>query len=75
MSTKLWKLDPWLSVLTEYFLKFSVEEFKSIDEIIIAFNGKFSLRQYIPAKPSKSGCKMWGCIGITCFRYDFKIYE
>ena len=75
MSAKLLKLDPWLCVLIEHFLKFSAEQFESIDEILIALKGKSSLRQYMRAKPHKLGCNMWSCIGITCFQHDLKIYE
>ena len=42
---------------------------------MIAFKGKSSLRQYMPAKPHKWGFKMWGRSGISGFLHDFKIYE
>ena len=57
-SKKLWKLKPWLSSLKENFLKVSPEEFESVDEIVVLFKGKSSLRQYMPAKPHKWGFKL-----------------
>jgi len=31
----------------------------SIDEGMIAFKGRLSFRQYLPAKPTKYGIKVW----------------
>ena len=74
-STKLWKLKPWLSSLRENFLKVSPEGFQSVDEIMVPFKGKSSLRQYMPAKPHKWGFKLWGRSGVSRFFYDFSVYE
>ena len=74
-SAKLWKLKPWLSSSRENFLKVSPEEFQSIDEIMVPFKGKSSLRQYMPAKPHKWGFKLWGRSGVSAFLYDFSVYE
>ena len=74
-STKLWKLKPWLSSLRENFLKVSPEGFQSVDEIMVPFKGKSSLRQYMPAKPHKWGFKLWGRSGVSGFLYDFSVYE
>ena len=64
-----------MCALRENFLIVSAEEFQSIDEIMIAFKGKSSLREYVPAKPHKRGFKMWGHSGLSGFLHDFKIYE
>ena len=42
---------------------------------MIAFVGKSSLCQYIPAKPHKWDFKMWGRSGVSGFHHDFKIDE
>ena len=33
----------------------------SVDEGMIAFKGRLSFRQYMPAKPTKYGIKVWMC--------------
>ena len=56
-------------------LKVTHEEHQSIDEIVTAFKGKSSLREYLPAKPQKwdSNCganvKWTGsCTTLICIR-------
>ena len=46
----------------------------SVDEGMIAFKGRLSFRQYMPAKPTKYGIKVWmaadfanGCGKLLCF--------
>ena len=57
-------------------LKVTHEEHQSIDEIMTAFKGKSSLREYLPAKPHTSGESNCGanvewtgsCTTLICIR-------
>ena len=50
---KLWKLRPWFEALRQNFSKVPPKEFQSIDEVIIPFKGRYSLKTYMPKKPHK----------------------
>ena len=73
---KLWKIRPWISMFREKCLELTPEEFNSVDEQMVPFKGKFSrLKQYMRNKPHKWGFKIWSRCGISCFHYDFDIYQ
>ena len=48
---------------------------RSIDEAMIPFKGRFSMKQYILLKPVKRGIKVWECAdpsyGFVC---DMSVY-
>ena len=47
----------------------------SIDEAMIAFRGHLSFRQYLPAKPTKYGVKVWEiCDSRNGYCFDFDVY-
>ena len=47
----------------------------SIDEAMIPFRGRLSFRQYMPAKPTKFGIKVWeACDSTSGYCLDFDIY-
>jgi len=48
---------------------------QSVDEHMIKFKGKSSMKQYIKSKPIKWGFKMWfRCCSKTGYVYQFDIY-
>lgn len=47
----------------------------SIDEQMIKFRGKSSLRQFMPNKPIRFGFKSWARADPNGFVYDFQIYQ
>ena len=48
---------------------------QSIDEAMVAFKGRSSLKQYMPAKPVKRGIKLWQRnYATTGYTYDLSIY-
>ena len=57
---RLFKIRPILSVVLEN-IQNAYEPSKnlSVDEAMIAFKGRLSFRQYMPAKPTKYGIKVW----------------
>ena len=47
----------------------------SVDEAMIAFRGRSSLRQYMPAKPTKYGIKVWSLsVAQNGYCSDFAVY-
>ena len=57
---KLFKIHPILSiVLNNIQNAYEPSKNLSVDEAIIAFKGRLSFRQYMPAKPTKYGIKVW----------------
>ena len=50
-----WKISPWPKTLRNNFLKISLEENQSADEIMISFKGKYLLKQYLPKKIQQMG--------------------
>lgn len=73
---KLYKVRPLLSKLTETFLlSLNPSEFQSVDESMIKFKGRSSLRQYMPMKPTKRGYKVWIRADATGYVCEFQIYS
>ncbi|XP_077376451.1 piggyBac transposable element-derived protein 2 [Festucalex cinctus] len=72
---KLWKLRPWLEKLRQRFLLIAPEECHAVGEMVVPFNGKSSLRCYMPDKLHKWGFKMWGRVGQSGFLYDFDVCQ
>lgn len=72
---KLYKLRPFLSSLEESFQKcFNLNEHVAIDESMIRFKGRSSLKQYMPKKPIKRGFKVWMLADETGYCWKFIIY-
>lgn len=55
---KLWKIHPWISLLQHNLKSIAQEEFNAVDEIMVSFTGRSSLKQYIPNKPTPRGFKL-----------------
>ena len=48
---------------------------QTIDEGMIAFKGRLSYVQYLPAKPIKRGIKVWMCCDAdTAYLHQFEVY-
>lgn len=74
---KLFKVRPLLDKLNELFTSSAVGTFcQSIDESMILFKGRSSLKQYMPLKPKiKRGFKVWSrCDSKTGYLYKFDVY-
>ncbi len=75
-SDKLAKIRPVVNIVRETCLSnYSPNRDNSIDEAIIKFKGRSSIKQYMPKKPIKRGIKAWvradSGNGYVC---DFQIY-
>jgi hypothetical protein len=57
---KLGKVEPILDKLSERFREvYNLHRDVSIDEAMIPFKGRSTLKQYLPLKPVKRGIKVW----------------
>lgn len=74
---KLYKVRPLVSSLQETFAKaFCPGRNLSVDESMIRFKGRSSIKQYMPMKPIKRGFKVWVCAcSSTGYVCNFQIYE
>lgn len=72
---KLYKVRPLLDELSAtYKSSFRGSRQQSIDESMIRFKGRSSLRQYMPMKPIKRGYKVWVRADQSGYVLQFQIY-
>ncbi|CAH1958842.1 unnamed protein product [Acanthoscelides obtectus] len=72
---KLFKIRPVIDALKLNMSKIEQEEYNSVDEIMVPFKGRSSLKQFIRNKPHKWGIKIFARAGISGIIYDFEIYR
>jgi hypothetical protein len=73
---KIYKIRPMVSTLNTRFRKcYGNTRRTSIDESMILFKGRSSLKQYIPMKPIKREYKLWYQADQNAYISDFEIYE
>ena len=72
---KLFKIRPLLSSLLTKFQSTPIDEHLSLDEQIVPFKGKSSLKQYNPNKPKKWGYKIFVLSDYKGIVYNFQIYD
>ena len=70
-----WKLRPWTEYLRKNCLNVTPEEYQSMDEIMVVFKVKYSLRKYLAANLRKWGFKLWGSCVVSCSLDDFDLYQ
>ena len=75
MQDKAWKVRPWIDKLQNNLKTLVPSEHQSIDEVMIAFKGRSSLKQYMRNKPHKWGIKLWARAGTEGILHDFEIYQ
>lgn len=72
---KLYKVRPMLNELSaSYKSSYLPSRQQSIDESMIRFKGRSSLRQYMPMKPIKRGYKVWVRVDNSGYVLQFQIY-
>ena len=74
---KLYKVNDFLYLLKRNFQRnYSLGSCISIDEAMIKFKGRSSMKQYQPLKPTKRGYKVWVLAeSTTGYVYNFEIYS
>ena len=72
----LFKVQPILDHLKSKFSEYYYpSKCLSIDEAMIAFNGRLSFKQYMPSKPTKFGIKCWEiCDSLNGYCLNFDVY-
>ena len=75
-ASKTYYMDEVVSIVKNTFLNAREESsYQSIDECMVKFRGRSSLKQFMPLKPIKRGIKPWArCDSKTGYVYDFNIY-
>lgn len=75
---KLYKLRPMISELNKVFQQETVNSnTQSIDECMVKFKGRSSLRQYMSKKPIKRGFRSGRVVtqkAVTGYLYQFEVY-
>ena len=73
---KLYKVRPILESISQKCLSlYKPHRENSIDEAMVGFKGRSSLKQYVPSKPTKRGYKVWvRCDSRNGFTCCFQIY-
>lgn len=72
---RLHKIRPLLNHLNQKYLDlYSPTEHQSIDESMIKFKGRHSMKQYMPLKPIKRGYKVWVRADDNGYTSEFEIY-
>ncbi|XP_054744535.1 piggyBac transposable element-derived protein 4-like [Anastrepha obliqua] len=72
---KLYKIRPMVTILNETFKScYKPKQNQSVDESMIKFKGRSSMKQYMPAKPVKRGYKCWVRADESSFVCEFQVY-
>lgn len=73
---KLHKVRPLLNFLNKTFVdEYTTSSCQSIDESMIKFKGRNTMKQYMPLKPIKRGYKVWARADpVTGYLSEFEIY-
>lgn len=73
---KLYKIRPYLEILLQtYKNSYLPSRNQSIDESMIRFKGRSSLKQYMPDKPIRRGYKVWVRADSRGYVCQFQVYE
>lgn len=71
---RLFKIRPLLDHFKAKFREIPKEQYLCVDEQIVPYKGKTSLKQYNPKKPKKWGYKIFVLCDSTGLVYDFEVY-
>lgn len=75
-TDRLYKIRPMITHLNEQFQKLYVPgQYQSIDEAMILFKGRSSIKQYNPMKPIKRGYKLWCRAETKGYINQFDVYQ
>ena len=71
---KLHKIQPVIEFFNARFSEVVFPETnEAVDEMMIPFKGKHSVKMYMPKKPVKWGYKLWCRAGISVYVYEFDV--
>lgn len=73
---KLYKVRPLINMLNAKYLSLrSPSRWQSIDESMVLFKGRSSIKQYNPMKSIKRGYKLWCRSDMDGYIYEFDVYQ
>lgn len=73
---KLYKLRPLIEAINNRYAKlYNLSRQQSIDESMILFKGRHSIKQYNPMKPIKRGYKLWMRADMDGYISKFDVYQ
>lgn len=73
---KLYKVRPLITEQNKFYQRQAYNSsVQSVDEYMVKFKGRSTLKQYMPKKPIKRGFKIWArCDAKTGYMYQFEVY-
>ena len=72
---KLYKIRPFIEKISQTYLHYyDPTREQSIDERMVKFKGRSTMKQYMPQKPIKRGYKVWVRSDMNSFLCKFQIY-
>ena len=72
---KLHKIRPMMESIRENCQCYSLHREVSVDEAMVGFKGRSSMKQYCPMKPTKRGYKVWALSDAhSGYMYNFTVY-
>lgn len=73
---KLYKVRPLITAMNVNYVKlYNISQKLSIDESMILFKGRHSIKQYCPMKPVKRGYKLWMRADMDGYISKFDVYQ
>ena len=74
-NDKLYKVRPLYNAVRNRCLELDLEQNLCIDEQMVPFRGRISIKQYVKGKPTPWGVKIFVLCGRSGTAYDFLIYQ
>ena len=75
-NDKLSKIRPLIAKANSQFAKlYDVRRVQSVDESMVLFKGRSSIKQYCPMKPIKRGYKLWVIADMDGYISKFDVYQ
>lgn len=72
---KLYKIRPFLTMIKQNFQTYyNPERVVAVDESMIKFKGRSTIKQYMPKKPIKRGYKVWSLVDKKGYLWNFDMY-
>ncbi|XP_014487681.1 PREDICTED: piggyBac transposable element-derived protein 3-like [Dinoponera quadriceps] len=74
-SDKAWRVRPIVEILKNNIMRFGIFcTALSIDEMMVKYYSRFTLKQFIKSKPIRFGIKMWALGSANGYVFNFDIY-